>query len=107
MEEIWKRMVRCTKDNLASYRGSKPRWKCNFTMTVLTQSFSGQNKNPEAGFLICSLGGFSGARSDARGTRQGQCCRRRLREEGASQLCNCMQDKSGLGRQVVSRKILQ
>ena len=39
-------------------------------------------KNPEAGFLICSLGGFSGARSDARGTRQGQCCRRRLREGG-------------------------
>ena len=37
-------MVRCTKDNLASYRGSKPRWKCNFTMTVLTQSSSGQNK---------------------------------------------------------------
>ena len=40
-------------------------------------------KNPEAGFLICSLlEGFSGARSDARGTRQGQCCRRRLREGG-------------------------
>ena len=42
-------------------------------------------KNPEAGFLICSLGGFSGARSDARGTRQGQCCRRRLREGGGCQ----------------------
>ena len=43
-------------------------------------------KNPEAGFLICSLlGGFSGARSDARGTRQGQCCRRRLRGEGGCQ----------------------
>ena len=37
-------MVRCTKDNSASYRGSKPCWKCNFTMTVLTQSSSGQNK---------------------------------------------------------------
>ena len=44
-------------------------------------------KNPEAGFLICSLGGFSGARSDARGTRQGQCCRRRLREGGVPVSC--------------------
>ena len=105
MEEIWKRMVRCTKDNLASYRGSKPCWKCNFTMTVLTQSSSGQNKKPwgRISHLLswrifgrsfwCS---WNSPRSMLPPSPEGG--------RSASQLCNCMQDKSGLGRQVVSRK---